>query len=63
MVFKIEKLDHHGRGIAHHNGKIVFVENALEEEEVEAKIVKTTTKYEEAVVTDYLKKSSATKTP
>ena len=59
MVFKIEKLDHHGRGIAHHNGKIVFVENALEEEEVEAKIVKTTTKYEEAVVTDYLKKSSA----
>ncbi len=59
MVFKIEKLDHHGRGIAHHDGKIVFVENALEEEEVEAEIVKTTTKYEEAIVIDYLKKSPA----
>lgn len=57
MALTIEKLDHQGRGIAHRKGKIVFIENALTEEEVEIEITKQTSKYDEAIVTDYLVKS------
>lgn len=39
-ILKIEKLDHNGRGIAHWNGKIVFIPYALADEVVEVEIVK-----------------------
>ena len=42
---KVEKLDHQGRGIAYHNGKIVFVPNTLPGEEVEVKINKNRINY------------------
>ena len=40
MIVKIERLDDFGRGIAYINNKITFIENALEDEIVEIKIVK-----------------------
>lgn len=50
MKYKIEKLDHEGRGIIR-DGKIIFVENALPEEMVEFKILKEKKNYIEAEVT------------
>ena len=58
MTVKIEKMDHRGRGIGYHNGKITFVENALPDEEVEISIVKETAKYKEAAVVNFISKSS-----
>ncbi len=57
MELKIEKLDHQGRGIAHLDGKVVFVDNALVNEEVIVEIVKDTKKYLEAKVIEYKKTS------
>jgi len=57
MTVIIEKLDHHGRGISHIDGKIVFVQNSLPNEEVEIKIDNETSKYIEAHVIDYRTKS------
>ena len=37
MQVKIDNLDHYGRGVVH-NGKTIFVENALPEEVVEINI-------------------------
>ena len=45
MIVKIERLDDFGRGIAYINNKITFIENALEDEIVEIKIVKEHKKY------------------
>lgn len=59
MKVKIEKLDHHGRGIAHIDGKIVFVENALPGEVVVIEIEKETPKFMEATVVEYVTKSEA----
>ncbi len=54
---KIEKLDNFGRGICYVNDKITFVTNALPDEIVNIKITKESKKYNEAIVTEYLKKS------
>lgn len=59
MILKIEKLDHQGRGIAHADGKIVFVENALPEETVDVEVIIEKPKYKEAIVKEYIKKSSS----
>lgn len=53
----IEKLDDFGRGIAHINNKIIFVANALPEEEVEIEILNDKKNFSEAQVTKYLKLS------
>lgn len=55
---KIEKLDNQGRGICYIDSKITFVKNALPGEFVNLRIIKETKKYNEAVVTKYLTKSS-----
>lgn len=47
MKYKIEKLDHEGRGIIR-DGKIIFVKNALPLETVEIKILKEKKKFIEA---------------
>ena len=54
----IEKLDYYGRGVMHDDGKVIFVENALPGEEVEIKVTNSTPSYDEAVVLNYIKKSS-----
>ena len=53
MKVKVEKLDNFGRGIAHLNEKIVFIENALVGEEVDIEIKKETKKIIEGKVLDY----------
>ena len=53
----IEGLSHEGRGIAHHNGKIVFVFAALPGERVLIRIDKATRKYSEASVVDVIEPS------
>ena len=57
-VFKIEKLDHYGRGLAHIENKVYFIDNALPHEIVEYKIVKDTKKYTLATATKILKESA-----
>lgn len=57
-MVKIEKLDNTGRGICFINNKITFVSNTLPDEEVEVKITKENSKYQEGVVTKYVKKSN-----
>ncbi|HPF82622.1 MAG TPA: class I SAM-dependent RNA methyltransferase [Bacilli bacterium] len=57
MNLEIEKLDHQGRGIAHINDKIVFIENALPGEIVDILITKQNKKIAEAIVKKYIKKS------
>lgn len=57
MIVKIERLDDFGRGIAYINNKITFIENALEDEIVEIKIVKEHKKYNEGKVIRYIEKS------
>ena len=56
-MIEIENLDHQGRGIAHINNKIVFIENALPNEIVETKIIKEHKNFNESIVTKYIKKS------
>ncbi|MCK4709753.1 MAG: TRAM domain-containing protein, partial [Gammaproteobacteria bacterium] len=53
----IESLSHEGRGIAHHNGKIVFVFAALPGERVKIQLNKTHRKYSEASVVEILEAS------
>ncbi len=54
---EIESLSHEGRGICHHNGKIVFVFAALPGERVKIQINKSTKKYAEASVVEILQAS------
>lgn len=54
MKLTIESLDHQGRGISHLDGKVVFIENSLKEEEVDVDVINETTKYKEAVVKEYI---------
>ena len=58
MSYIITGYDHYGRGITKDNNKIIFVENALIDEEVEIKITNEKKNYSEAIVTNYLKKSN-----
>ena len=53
----IEGLSHEGRGICHHNGKIVFVFAALPGERVLARVTKSAKKYSEATVLEVLEAS------
>ena len=45
MKVKIEKLDYYGRGICHIDGKVCFVPNTLDGEEVIIEIVEDKKKY------------------
>lgn len=56
-VVSIEKLDHHGRGIARKDGKVIFVEKALPQECVQIQILKSKKNLEEAKVLSYKKYS------
>ncbi|TDR33154.1 23S rRNA (uracil(1939)-C(5))-methyltransferase RlmD [Hydromonas duriensis] len=54
----IESLDMEGRGIAHHDGKVVFVEGALPFEEVRAHVIREKSNYNQARTTEVLRASS-----
>ncbi len=47
----IESLDHHGRGVAKSNGKVIFVNGALADEQVKATILSDKKQYAEAQCT------------
>lgn len=53
-MIKIEKLDHKGRGIAKLDNKIVFIENALPQEEVEIDIFSSKKNYSLANVKEII---------
>ena len=53
----IEGLSHEGRGICHHNGKVVFVFAALPGERVIIQIEKSTKKFSEARVVEEMQES------
>jgi 23S rRNA (uracil1939-C5)-methyltransferase len=55
----IEKLSHEGRGLARHEGKVVFVEGALPQEKVLARIMRNKGAYAEAAVVEVLERSAA----
>lgn len=57
MRVKIDRLDNFGRGICFIKDKICFVENALEDEEVEIDIINETSRYYVAKVSNYYSKS------
>lgn len=51
----IESLSHEGRGVSHVNDKVVFIDNALPDEEVEFNYVSTRAKFSEGVTENVLK--------
>lgn len=57
IFLKIESLSHEGRGIAHLDGKTIFVEGALPEEEVNARLVRRHRRYDDARTVEVLKAS------
>ncbi len=59
----IESLDHEGRGIAHVDGKVIFIEDALPGERVEYRSYQRKPKYEQATATAILKASPLRVTP
>ncbi len=59
----IESLDHEGRGIAHVEGKAIFIEGALPGETVEYSSYRKKPKFEQARATHILKSSSQRVTP
>ena len=59
----IESLDHEGRGVAHRDGKAIFVEGALTGELVEAEIYRKKPSYEQAQASRILKASPFRVTP
>ena len=62
-VVHIEAMSHEGRGIAHIDGKTVFVFGALEGEEVRIQIRKTSRNYDEAITLDVIQPSELRITP
>ncbi len=56
--FEIFELDHFGRGITRYNKKIVFIENAMDTEVVEAKITRNKKNFSEGETLKVLKEST-----
>ncbi len=54
----IESLNHDGRGVAHHEGKAVFVSGALPGEKVMARYLKVQRRYDEATTESVLQPSN-----
>jgi len=53
----IESLSHEGRGITHHPGKIVFIDNALPDERVKYRLNRKHRHYNEGITTEVLSAS------
>ncbi len=63
QTYQIESLDQEGRGIAHHDGKTIFIEGALTGETVTASVYRKKPSYENANVQRILRESSQRVTP
>ncbi|MFA6037267.1 MAG: 23S rRNA (uracil(1939)-C(5))-methyltransferase RlmD [Legionellales bacterium] len=63
MQLIIKSLNHQGLGVAHHEGKTVFVSNALPGEEVLVKITKQHRRYDEAQAIEIITPSNDRITP
>ena len=63
VALEIESLNHDGKGVAHREGKAVFVTGALPGEKVLARYVKLQKRYDEAVATEVIEASSQRITP
>ena len=57
VKFKTQKLDYDGRGLSYDNKKVVFIRGALQEEEVEAKLIHSSKHFDEYQLTKPQKKS------
>lgn len=57
QVFDIESIDISGKGIAHHNGKVVFVQDAITGEQVIGQITRTKPAYDQAKIVQITKPS------
>lgn len=57
VLFDIEKLSHEGRGIAHIDGKVIFVDEALPMEQVYAVYTSKRESFDQAKTTEVLKPS------
>jgi len=57
-VVRIEAMSHEGRGIAHIDGKTVFVFGAIEGEQVRIQIRKTSRNFDEAITLDVIEPST-----
>lgn len=62
-VVTIESLDHEGRGVAHFEGKAIFVEGALPRERVEYSSYRKRPTFEQATTTRIIKPSSQRTAP
>ncbi len=58
-VVRIERLSHEGRGIAHINGKAVFVFGALEGEQVRIQVTKTSRNFDQATTLEVIEPSAS----
>lgn len=56
-MYKIEKLDHKGRGICFVDNKITFIENALPNEIVDIRLINEKKKFNEGIVRSIITKS------
>jgi 23S rRNA (uracil1939-C5)-methyltransferase len=63
QALHVGKLSHEGRGIAHHEGKVVFVDGALPGEEVLARFTSSKGSYAEAVCEQIITPASARVVP
>src|SRR5690625_5043845 len=57
-VLEVESVDLDGQGVAHHDGKVVFIDGALAGETVEIDIVRRKKNYDKATLKRILKASS-----
>ena len=55
--FKIYRLDNFGRGISYYNGKVIFIENAIDDENIEANVRELKKNVYEADATRIIDKS------
>ena len=53
----VEKISNLGFGIAHHNGMVIFIENACPEDELKVKIIKVSKNYVTAEILEIIKPS------
>jgi 23S rRNA (uracil1939-C5)-methyltransferase len=58
QILNIESIDIEGNGIAHHNGKVVFVRGAITGEQVRVQITRTKPSYDKADIVHVIQSSS-----